>query len=165
MTRETFAVRAFFRVGCSATHLQRNAKRRLLRKVLNVSLFLSFLPDVLPVVLLADRQPEPGDRDPLPGVRARPAVLLRVRGGAHLPLAGEPADLGRRVAAAHQALQLELLPRGGHHRLGGGGGLGGGAAVAHLLHADAGGALWKRIFKLVSRKGEMKWCKFFFPYL
>ena len=141
MTRETFAERALSSVGCSATHLfvsDLTFQRHVSKKFFFFLFPYVFSPDVFPVVALADWQSEPGDGDPLPLVGARAAVLLRVRGGAHLPLAGEPAHGGRRVAAAHDALQLQLLAGRGHHGVG----RGGGDDVANLLHGDARGALW-----------------------
>ena len=85
------------------------------------------------VVGLGDGQGQPGDGHPRPGLGGDAAVLLGVAGH-DLAVAGVPPDLGGRVAALHDALELELLAGGGDDLA---------ALVAHALDVDVGGGFCK----------------------
>ena len=79
----------------------------------------SFATNSGSVVVPADGQHQPGQGDPGPGVLRRPLVLLAVP-GCDLLVAHEPLQLGRRVGASGDALQLEVLARSGRDLRGAG---------------------------------------------
>ena len=89
-------------------------------------------PDDGAVVGLGHGQGQPGDGHPRPGLGGDAAVLLGVAGH-DLAIAGVPPDLGGRVAAGDDALELELLAGGGDDLA---------ALVAHALDVNVGRRFW-----------------------
>lgn len=85
----------------------------------------SFAADSGSVVVPADWQHQPGQGDPGPGVLRRPLVLLAVA-RCDLLVAHEPFQLGRRVGARGDALQLQVLAGSGRD-------LGGAGVVSNAL--------------------------------